>query len=62
MERSFEIDLLNEDTFSPISLNRNLMLWLDASDRATLDRGEFMGDLGTPEDAEEVSFWERQEW
>jgi hypothetical protein len=57
MESSFEIDLLNEDTFSPISLNRNLMLWLDAADRATLDRGEYMGDLGTPEDGNATLFW-----
>ncbi|MDC0547979.1 hypothetical protein OAO16_03370 [Opitutales bacterium] len=57
IERSFEIDLLDEDTFSPISLNRNLMLWLDASDRATLDRGEYMGQLGTPEDGDQVKFW-----
>jgi hypothetical protein len=57
MERSFEIDLLNEDTFSPISLNRNLMLWLDASDRTTLDRGEYMGELGTPEDGNAILFW-----
>jgi hypothetical protein len=57
LARSFEIDLLDEDTFSPISLNRNLMLWLDASDRATLDRGEYMGELGTPEDGEQVKFW-----
>ena len=56
MESSFEIDLIDEDTFSPISLNRNLMLWLDASDRATLDRGEYMGELGTPEDGEQQSF------
>ena len=33
------------------------MLWLDAMDGDTLDRGDFLGDLGTPEDGNETRFW-----
>ena len=35
-------------SFSPLTLDSNLMLWLDAMDRATLDQGEFLGELGIP--------------
>ena len=54
---AFTIDLIDSDLFSPISLDANLMLWLDAMDGDTLDRGDFLGDLGTPEDGNETRFW-----
>ena len=57
IEESLSIELVNEDTFSPLSLDSNLMLWLDASDRAKLDRGTYLGELGTPEDGESFKIW-----
>ena len=56
-ESAFTIDLIDSDFFSPITLDANLMLWLDAMDGDTLDRGDFLGDLGTPEDGNETRFW-----
>jgi len=56
-EHAYTIDLIDSDLFSPISLDANLMLWLDAMDGNTLDRGDFLGDLGTPEDGNETRFW-----
>ena len=56
-EHAFTINLIDSDVFSPISLDANLMLWLDAMDGDTLDRGDFLGDLGTPEDGNETRFW-----
>ena len=32
------IALLDSDEFSPISIDADLMLWLDASDKSTLDK------------------------
>ena len=57
MESSFSIRLIDEDSFSPLSLDTNLMLWLDAADRATLDRGTYLGELGPPEDGNATFFW-----
>ena len=56
-EKPISISLLDSDVFSPLTLGSNLMLWLDAMDRSSLDQGEFRGELGIPEDGNQVKFW-----
>ena len=56
-ERSFSVSLIDEDVFSPLTIDSNLMLWLDAADPSTLDRGTHLGELGPPEDGDSTLFW-----
>ena len=56
-EKPLSISLLDSDVFSPLTLDSNLMLWLDAMNRSSLDQGEFLGELGIPEDGDQVKFW-----
>ena len=58
VEKAFSIALTNNcDQFSPISIDADLMLWLDASDKSTLDKSTTLGGAGQPKDGEAVKFW-----
>ena len=57
VEKAFSIALTNSDQFSPISIDADLMLWLDASDQSTLDKSTTLGGAGQPKDGEAVKFW-----
>ncbi|MDG1173788.1 MAG: cadherin repeat domain-containing protein, partial [Opitutales bacterium] len=57
IEKAFSIALTNSDQFSPISIDADLMLWLDASDKSTLDKSNSLGGAGQPKDGESVKFW-----
>jgi hypothetical protein len=57
VEKAFSIALTNSDEFSPISIDADLMLWLDASDKSTLDKSNTLGGAGEPKDGESVKFW-----
>ena len=46
IENNLTVILENDRWLSPQHLGDNLMLWLDASDPSTLDKGENLGDLG----------------
>ena len=57
IEKNFIVSLENDRWLSPQHLGDNLMLWLDASDTSTLDKGENLGDLGPPDNAIGVGVW-----
>ncbi|MDA8806930.1 hypothetical protein N9N55_06870, partial [Opitutales bacterium] len=57
VEKAFSIALANSDQFSPISIDADLMLWLDASDKSTLEKSNSLGGAGQPKDGESVKFW-----
>ncbi|MDG1173886.1 MAG: hypothetical protein P8M67_06285, partial [Opitutales bacterium] len=57
-DKSFSVSLIDDDRFSPVSINEELMLWLDAGDRGSLRVSgnlEMVGDLR--EDGESVGMW-----
>ncbi|MDA9120257.1 hypothetical protein N9J83_09005, partial [Opitutales bacterium] len=57
VEKAFSISLTNSDQFSPISIDADLTLWLDASDQSTLNKSNTLGGAGQPKDGESVKFW-----
>ena len=57
VENTFSISLVNHDRFSPVSIDQGLMLWLDAGDPTTMDKGQSLGELGQPRNGEDVKFW-----
>ena len=57
-EKSLTVSLTQEFLPDPNVADSNLMLWLDASDSASFDRGNFSGDEGIPVNGESISYWE----
>ena len=57
-DKSFSVSLIDDDRFSPVSINEGLMLWLDAGDRGSMrvsSNMEMVDDL--PLDGESVGMW-----
>ncbi len=51
-------DTGNSVPFNPMQdTSLNLMLWLDASDRESLDQGTAMGSIGPPSNGNNAQFW-----